>query len=86
MNSVATSSENDAQRDQSHARQRTDIRRIRHGEIADDADHRGVQQRTREQGRDRRRAFAMCVGQPGVHRCQTDLGAVADQHEQERQY
>ena len=48
---------------------------------------RDVEQQAGQHGRDRRRAFRMGIGQPGVKRREADLGAVADQqeHEGERQ-
>ena len=44
---------------------------------------RDVEQQARQHRRDRRRAFGMGVGQPGVQRREADLGAVADQQEDE---
>ena len=52
---------------------------------AQDRVERDVQQQAREHRRDRRRAFGMGVGQPVVQRHQADLGAVADQQEDEGQ-
>jgi hypothetical protein len=48
---------------------------------------RDVEQQAGQHGRDRRRAFRMGIGQPGMKRRNADLGAVADQqeHEGERQ-
>ena len=44
---------------------------------------RDVQQQARQHGGDRRRTFGVRVRQPGVHRRQADLGAVAQQQEDE---
>ena len=44
---------------------------------------RDVEQQSRQHGRDRRRAFGVGVGQPGMQRRQADLGAVAEQQEHE---
>ena len=44
---------------------------------------RDVQQQARENRRDRRRSLGMGIGQPGMQRRQPDLGAVADQQEDE---
>ena len=49
-----------------------------------DAQEGAVQQRPGQQRGDHRGRFAVGVGQPGVHRRQPHLGAVADQEEQER--
>ena len=46
---------------------------------------RHVEQQTRQNRRNRRRAFGMGVGQPGVQRRQPDLGAVAQHQEHEGQ-
>ena len=40
---------------------------------------------TGQHGAGGRRRFAVRVGQPGVHRRQPGLGAVADEHEDKRQ-
>ena len=50
---------------------------------AQDREEGAVEQRTREQRRDHRGRLAVRVGQPGVHRRQPHLGAVADQQEHE---
>ena len=47
--------------------------RVRDGEVADDADHRGIEQRAGQQSRHGRRAFAMSVGQPRMHGRQAEL-------------
>ena len=44
---------------------------------------RDVEQQAGQHRRDRRRAFGMRVGQPGVQRREADLGAVAEQQEDE---
>ena len=44
---------------------------------------RDVEQQAREHGGDRRRAFGMSVGQPGMQREEADLGAIAEQQEDE---
>ena len=44
---------------------------------------RDVEQQAREHRRDRRRALGVGIGQPGVQRRQADLGAVAEQQEDE---
>ena len=44
---------------------------------------RDIEQQAREHRRDRRRAFGVGVGQPGMQRRQPDLGAVAEQQEHE---
>ena len=44
---------------------------------------RDVEQQARQHRRDRRRAFGMGVRQPGVQRREADLGAVAEQQEDE---
>ena len=68
-----------------HQRARRDGARIG-GEQHLEAQHgieRHVEQQARQHGRDRRRALGMRVGQPGMERRQPDLGAVADQQEDE---
>ena len=44
---------------------------------------RDVQQQAGQHGRDRRRTLGMRVGQPGMQRREADLGAVAEQQEDE---
>ena len=44
---------------------------------------RDIEQQARQHGRDRGRAFGMGVGQPGMQRGETDLGAVTEQQEHE---
>ena len=44
---------------------------------------RDIEQQAGQHRRDRRRAFGMGVGQPGVQRRQADLGAIAQQQEDE---
>ena len=44
---------------------------------------RDVEQEPREHRRDRRRAFGVGIGQPGVQRREADLGAVAEHQEDE---
>ncbi len=61
------------------------LRGVGDGQIAHDTQHRAIEQCAGQHGRDRRRAFAMGVRQPGMHGGETDLGPVADQHQQERQ-
>ena len=73
------------QRHQRDPRQRARRRRVGDRQIAQDAEHRRIEQRARQHRRNRRRALAVRVGQPGMHRRQADLGAVADQHQQKRQ-
>ena len=59
--------------------------RVDHRLPADDGVLRDGQQHARHHGRQRRRRFRVRVGQPGVHRREARLGAVADQQEHERQ-
>ena len=74
-----------AQREQRAARQRRDAGRVGDGQVAHDADHGRVEKRAGQQRGHRRRAFAMRVGQPRMHRRETDLRPVADQHEKKGQ-
>ena len=71
-----------AQREESAARENRDPGRVSDSQIANDADHGGVEQCPGKQRGHRRGTFAMSVGQPGVHRRQSDLGSVADQDEE----
>ena len=61
------------------------LRRVGYRQVADDAEHRAVEQRARQHCRNRRRTFAVRVRQPGMHWGEADFGAVADQHQQIRQ-
>ena len=63
-------------------RERAGIGRQQHLE-AQQRIERDIQQQARQHGRDRRRTFGMGVGQPGMQRRQADLGAVAEQQEDE---
>jgi len=47
------------------------------------AEHGGIEQRTREQRRDRGWAFAVGIRQPGVHGRETDLGAETYERQKE---
>ncbi len=64
-------------------RERGGIHRQQHLETQQRV-QRDVQQQTGQHRRDRRRAFGMRVGQPGVQRGEADLGAVAEQQKDER--
>ncbi len=76
------------QRDEPHrhhqrpGRERRRVGRQQHLE-AQQRVERDVEQQARQHGRDRRRALGMGIGQPGVQRRQADLGAVAEQQEDE---
>ncbi len=75
-----------AQNHQGGARHRFNGRALQNVQIAHDAQHGAVEQRAREHGRDRRRAFAVRIRQPGVHGGQAHLGAKTHQHQQERKH
>ena len=71
-----------AEREQSAVRENRNPRSVGDSQIADDADHGGVEQGAGEQRRHRCGTFAVSVGQPGVHRRQSNLRSVADEHEE----
>ena len=82
MNAAKTSETRPMRHHQRPGRERAGIGREQHLE-AQQRVERDVEQQPREHRRDRRRAFGMGVGQPGVQRRQADLGAVAEQQEDE---
>ena len=72
-----------SERDHQRAgRQRSGVGRHHHLE-AQHREQRDVQQQPRQHRGNRRRAFGMRVGQPGVQRREANLGAVAQQQEHE---